>query len=294
MVAPAPAIASCTGGDFDALLTLLDQEFIFGRGRRLSLKQRFPATLRPQHPENILLARMEDAVVSALAVKPFTWITPERRWHAAMIGLVYTRPDWRGRGTASALMRAAQAKLEQEGFDFAVLWTRQPGFYARLGWIGADCGMLGSVQAATPGVTPPQAAPDAADIAWIETLRPDYAPERAERSDMNYAAVMPPAERLELLRGDSAYAIVGCGDGHGYLYDMLGGAGELPALWATLAARYRTLWLNLQRGSAAERFLSARSGINWQPQQLAMWLPLAAAARGARFADWYVPFLDRI
>ena len=294
MVAPAPAIASCSDADFDALLPLLDQEFIFGKGRQISLQRRFPATLDRRHPQNILLARVEGGIASALTTKPFTWVTPERSWRAAMIGMVYTRPELRGRGMAGALMRATQTKLAQEGFDFAVLWAAQPDFYARLGWSGIDCGTLGSAHAASPGATRSAMPPGAADIAWIEALRPRYAPERAARSANTYATLLPHADRLELLRGDAAYAIVGRDEGHGYLYELLGDVAELPALWARLATRYRTLYLNLRRGTPAQRFLSAQGGIEWQPQRLAMWLPLAATARDARFADWYVPFLDRI
>lgn len=294
MVVPAPAIAPCSAEEFGALLPLLDQEFVFGKGRRLSLQQRFPAILDPQQTHNILLARSEDGITSALVTKPFVWITPERSWRAAMIGMVYTRPQLRARGTASALLQATEARLAHEGFEFAALWTAQPDFYARLGWLGTDCGALGRAQAAAPDASRPLRPPDAADIAWIESLRPNYAPERAVRSGKTYATLLPPAQRLELLRGDAAYAIVGCDGADGYLYEMLGDIAELPALWATLAGRYRTLCLNLQQGSAVQRWLSAQGGITWQPQRLAMWLPLGAAARNARFADWYVPFLDRI
>ncbi len=294
MVAPAPAIASCSSADFDALLPLLDQEFVFGKGRRLSLQMRFPGTLDRQHPQNMLLASVGGAVASALATKPFTWITPERNWRAAMIGMVYTRPELRGRGVASALLRATQAKLAAEGIEFAVLWTARPDFYARLGWLATDCGTLGSMHAASPDANQPAMPPGAADVAWIEALRPRYAYERVARTAQTYASLLPHAQRLELLRGDAAYAIAGSDGIHGYLYEVLGDAAELPALWARLANRYRTLYLNLQNDTAAQRFLSAQAGISWQPQRLAMWLPLAAAAHDARFAHWYVPFLDRI
>lgn len=285
---------SCSGADFDDLLPLLDQEFIFGKGRQLSLQQRFPATLDRRHPQNIQLARVAGTIASALITKPVNWVTPERNWRAAMIGMVYTRPELRGRGTASALMRATQAKLAQEGFNFAVLWTAQPDFYARLGWSAIDCGTLGSVHAASPDATKSAMPPGAADIAWIEALRPQYALERAERTGKTYATLLPHAQRVELLRGDAAYAILGSDDSHGYLYEMLGDLAELPSLWTRLATRYRTLYLNLRPDTPAQRFLSTQPGITWQPQRLAMWLPFSAAARDARFADWYVPFLDRI
>ena len=294
MVVPAAAIASCSAEEFGALLPLLDHEFVFGRGRRLSLQQRFPGILDRQRTHNILLARIEGNIASALVTKPFVWITPERSWRAAMIGMVYTRPELRGRGTASALLHATEARLAQEGFDFAALWTAQPAFYARLGWLSIDCGTLGRAHAAAPDANRPLLPPGAADIDWIEALRPSYAPERAGRSGKTYATLLPHAQRLEMLRGDAAYAIVGCDDADGYLYEMLGDIAELPAIWARLASRYRTLCLNLQQGTAVQRWLSAQGAITWQPQRLAMWLPLSAAARTAHFADWYVPFLDRI
>jgi len=294
MVAPAPDIARATSADFDALLALLDAEFIFGKGRRVSLQQRFPETLDRAHSRNIMLARMEEAIVSALVTRPFTWITSQRSWRAAMIGMVTTRAEWRGRGMAGALMRAARETLAREGVEFLVLWAARPDFYAGLGWMAADCGALGSVQTAAPDATQSAAPFDAASIAWIEALRREYAPERVERCEISYAALLPHAEQLELLRSGSAYAIAGRDDRHGYLYELLGDAAEFPVLWARLARRYRALYLNLQRGTAAERYLSSRGEISWQPQRLALWLPLSETARAARFAGWYVPFLDRI
>lgn len=294
MVAPASTIASCSAGDFDALLALLDQEFIFGKGRRLSLQQRFPAVLNRRSPRTILLAKAQNLIVSALAIKAFDWITPGRNWRAAMVGMVYTRPEWRGRGMASTLLQAAQQRMVQESYDFAVLWTGRTDFYARLGWTGADCGVLGVAHSATTKAAQTAPALNAAAVAFIETLRRRSAPERAARTRICYASLPPPAERLELLRGDSAYALVGRRNDHGYLYEMMGEPGEFPALSSALAAAYATLYLNLRRDSAAERFFAAQRTIRWQPQRLAMWLPLSAAARSARFADWYIPFLDRI
>lgn len=287
-------MACCSVGDFDALIPLLDQEFIFGKGRRLSLAQRFPGTLDRNHPQNIQLASFDGSITSALVTKSFIWATPERSWSGSMIGMVYTRPDLRGRGTASALMRATQERLAQEGFDFAVLWTARPDFYARLGWLGIDRGTLGIAQPARAATSRFALPLGAADVAWIEALRPQYAPERVERTENTYATLLPHAERLELLRGDAAYMVLGSDDGSAFLYEMLGDSAEFPALWSRLAARYPTLYLNLPRGTPAERFLSAQGGITWQAQQLAMWLPLSATARGAHFADWYVPLLDRI
>jgi predicted N-acetyltransferase YhbS len=294
MVAPAAAIAPCTRAEYEALLALLDQEFIFRKGRLLSLERRLPEALDRARPENILVAREHGTAASALTLRYFDWITPGRNWRAAMIGMVYTRPDRRGRGSASALLQAAQARLTREGVEFAVLWTAQPGFYARSGWIGADCGVLGSAD--TAGADPASAAvaPDAAAITLAEELRQRYAPQRVARSAASYAALPPPAEQLELLLENDACALVGRRERHGYLYEFIGAPDKYALLWSRLSARYRSLTLNQQQGTPSQRWLSAHAAIHWQSQQLAMWLPLSAPARMARFSEWYIPFLDRI
>ena len=294
MVTPAPAIGCCGVAEFDALVPLLDQEFIFGKSRRMSLAQRFPGVLDRDRPENTLVARIDGDIASALAIKRFTWITAERGWSAAMIGMVYTRPERRGRGTAGALMRAAQEQLAREGSDFAVLWTSRPEFYLRLGWQRTDCGILGDLQSGPRGASASPASPSAADIAWMEQLRTRYAPDRAARTEESYASLYPPAERLDLLRSKSAYALLGADANGAYLYEMLGDGAEFPALWSGISARYGRLLLNLARDTPAQRFLQSQTGISWQAQRLAMWLPLGTAARGARFDRWYIPFLDRI
>jgi len=154
--------------------------------------------------------------------------------------------------------------------------------------------MLGRMRTASPGAAVPAMPAPSSAIEWIEALRSRHAPERAERTEKTYASLYPPAERLELLRSDGAYAIVGSSDNQAYLYEILGDEAEFPALWARLAVRFPALYLNLRRGTPAERFLSAQPGITWQSQRLAMWLPLSATSRNTPYADWYIPFLDRI
>jgi predicted N-acetyltransferase YhbS len=50
------------------------------------------------------------------------------------IGSVYTLPDYRKRGIASALMRLAVETLEHEGFEMSLLFAERLNFYAQFGW----------------------------------------------------------------------------------------------------------------------------------------------------------------
>ena len=285
-------IRHCTPAELPALIALLDEEFIFSKGRSISLAQRFPTVLREENCANILVACGGEGIGAAIAIKHFDWIAPERSWRGAMVGMVYTRPAMRGQGLASQLLRAAAEKLHAEGADFAVLFTAQPGFYRRLGWTTADCGVFGtyaSAGGAAAGCMPA----DANAIEALRLLRPDaYAP----RCHAHYRTLPLPAERLEMrISPDAAaYAVYGVQGDRAYVYEFGGAPSGYAALWQDICAAARTVHINERRGSAAQQWLAAIPGIGWRDQALAMWLPLAAAARNARFADWYVPFLDRI
>jgi hypothetical protein len=88
--------------------------------------------------------------------------------------------------------------------------------------------------------------------------------------------------------------VVGRAGGHGYLYEIEGDSDELPSLWLRVVSGYRSLTLNLPRGSAAQSALAAHGEVSWLPQRLAMWLPLAEPRSARCFGDWYIPYLDRI
>jgi predicted N-acetyltransferase YhbS len=285
-------IRNCTPAELPALIALLDEEFIFSKGRSISLAQRFPAVLREENCANILVACGGEGIAAAIAIKRFDWIAPERSWRGAMVGMVYTRPAMRGQGLASRLLRAAEEKLHAEGADFAVLFTAQPGFYRRLGWTTSDCGMFGTCASAGGGAS----GCTAADAGAIETIRSRSSGAHLLRDDASYRALPLPAERLQMRVSPcaAAYAIYGVQAEHAYVYEFGGAPSGYAALWQDVCAAARTVRINERRGSAAQQWLAAIPGIGWRDQALAMWLPLAAAARNARFADWYVPFLDRI
>ncbi len=138
-------IRGATPDDLERLLPLLDDAFIFGRQRTVSLRHRFPAVFRRDNLENLLLCLHGKEILSALAIRRFILRENGEHWRGAMIGAVYTRPEQRGQGLASRLLETAAQRLRADGADFGVLWTTQPGFYARLGWVAADCGMLGEM-----------------------------------------------------------------------------------------------------------------------------------------------------
>ncbi len=285
-------IRPCTPAELPALVGLLDEEFILSKGRNFSLARRFPTVLHAGNCPNILLACRGDEIAAAIVIKRLDWITPERSWRGAMIGMVYTRPAERGRGLASRLLRAAEQDLRADGTAFAVLWTAQPKLYGRLGWTNSDCGVFGtcaSAGGAAAGCPP-------ADIRVVDALRLRDPGAYAPRDGASYLTLPPPAEQLHLLAspGGAAYAIYGVQADRAYVYEIGGEPSGYAALWRDICAAPRAVYINERRSSAAHQWLSLQPDISWRDQALAMWLPLAEPACARHLGDWYVPFLDRI
>jgi predicted N-acetyltransferase YhbS len=278
--------------ELPALIALLDEEFIFSKGRSASLARRFPTALHPDNCPNILVACRGGEIAASTVIKRFDWITPERNWRGAMIGLVYTRPTERGKRLASQLLRTAEEKLRTDGTAFAVLFTAQPEFYRRLGWTSADCGVFGTYASAGGAASDCTSAGAHA----FEALRLRSPRAHMTRDSASYRTLPPPAERLEMLvsPGGAAYAIYGVQADRAYVYEFGGAASGYAALWQHICAAPRTVYINENRGSASQQWLAAIPGISWRDQALAMWLPLAEPDSERCYARWYIPFLDRI
>lgn len=284
-------ILECPASDCDEALTLLDEEFIFSRGRTVSLSVRFASALSAPDAR-FLIARQQDRVESILFLRPFQWITPALTYRAAMIGLVWTHPEARGRGLGSAMLAEAGICMRREDIDFAVLWARRENFYRRAGWISADCGTLGRTRLAGTGTI----VSGEASALWpgIHALRESAKEERVARQLTNYRALLPPATHHDAVLEGNAYALIGRAGTIAYVHEIGGDLGGMPALWHAMQSRYGEAFINVRRGSPAHLWFGAQPSITWQDQNLAMWLPLSARVDPVQFRDWYIPFLDRI
>ena len=291
MVAPV-LIRPCTPAELPALIALLDEEFIFSKGRKLSLARRLPTALHADNSANILLACRGDAIAACVVVKRFDWITPERSWRGAMIGLVFTRAAERGQGLATRLLHSAQEQLRADGAAFAVLFTAQPAFYRRLGWTSADCGLFGTY--ASTGGDAAHCAPT--DARTVEAIRARQSDAHLQRDGASYRSLPLPAERLEMRAsiGSAAYSIYGVQADCAYVYELGGEPSGRAALWQDICAAAATIHINERRGSASAQWFAHIPGIAWRDHALAMWLPLAKPACARHFGEWYIPYLDRI
>lgn len=296
-------IRGATPDDLERLLPLLDDAFIFGRQRTVSLRHRFPAVFRRDNLENLLLCLHGKEILSALAIRRFILRENGEHWRGAMIGAVYTRPERRGQGLASRLLETAAQRLRAADADFSVLWTTQPGFYARLGWVAADCGMLGEMPIETQnGISGGEVTRLDAKNAGeqIETLRAHWLDAATLRTFPDgYRTLPPPAEKVEALllgqeKENAAYALAGRAGESVILYEMTGHPDRFPALWREARRAARRILVNERKDSPAQRWLAANTALSWQDKPLALWLPLSPKVDYSRIARWYIPYFDRI
>lgn len=272
-------------------VALFDQEFILSRGRALSFAQRF-GDIFSSSDCFIVAGTLADELVSALTVRAFTWIDGDREWRGAMIGLVCTKPQFRGRGYAAELLTTAEERCRALGRDFAVLWTANPAIYAGLGWIAADRGMLGTCKIPSSQNLPAPALAQDAVIGKIHALHEARVTRRVRRQPENYRHLLPPAEQLVFLLEGNSFALCGRLGRTGYVYELAGDEADMPKLWAAVAASFNEYYVNVERDSTAHCWLRTHSQLGWMVQSLAMWKSLRTNA--VPFRQWHVPFTDRI
>lgn len=295
--------------EIPALVAAMDQQFVFGKGRAISLAQRFPKVYVAGNANNIFVVEDCGEIVSALACKCFALQEGGVIWQGAMIGGVFTLAARRGAGLASLLLEQVAKTLQERGLDFAVLWTGQPEFYARLGWVLADCGVLGDWQAdlsASPSVDISLAdatlilPAHAADAAYINQLRQHWCRGSLPlRGNNAYLQLPLPADSVELLQWgqgmqDTAYAILGQAGDTGIMYEMAGNPIAYPSIWASVSARYTRVLVNDAPATDSQRWLVENTSAKWQDKALAMWMPLSAKVKMSDAAAWYIPYFDRV
>lgn len=294
-----PVIDYCRPDELESLLNLIDTEFVFAKKRSRSLVERFPAVYSPHNFGNIYVARCDGVLAASVTIKKCIWHAAGRNWRAAMVGMVYTCPDYRKRGLGSAIMQHMQQDLASSGMDFAVLWTGIPEFYERLGWFANDCGVFGEflpgvVNSSVVFIEPRRLSENWAEC--IDAFRRKKQIEFMERVPLDYAAVPLPAETVDVLLSDKpeGYAIVGRTATACYLYEAHGDPDFWDRLWQSLCHAYPKLYINQQTGSPFQKWLFEKRLVVWQEQNLAMWLPLTEPAYRVGIEKWYIPYFDRI
>lgn len=291
------SIEACRKDEQPSLIALLDEEFIFKRGRTLSLSERFPSLFHVSNLPNIHVLRLDGAIRASLVVKHFDWYAGVERWKGAMIGLVHTDPTCRGKGLASEMLRSLESKFQSDGIDFGVLFTTIHEFYERLGWKIADRGVFGEVRSGVPALSKASVSPRAlteGDSSWIECFRKETCGEFIPRTMLDYRTVPLPAIEMECFQSSRGYAIVGKTGSTGYLQELVVKNGAFSELWPSIISSYESIFVNDRQESSLFRWLEKNQPVSWKAQRQTMWRAFSKKASTRGMDEWYIPYFDRI
>ncbi len=290
------------------LLTLLDEEFVTLRGRKLSLAKRYPDLFGAQGTADFHWLTEGDSPVSMLVTRAMQFDVKGKPWKGVMVGWVHTLRTHQGKGLAGALLNAVSQRMADEGADFMLLWAHQHAYYRAQGYQVADATML--AESATKGLLPGRDMPSltlkpgnltAADHQRLQALA-DADDRGGTPFALREAGRIPlPFERISVVlagkrNAPDAYVVLGY---QPHWITVLEGAGDASALRGLVAAQCHhtaNIRVNARRDSALHRALG--DVLPWRAKPLAMYLPLSHRCETAHLlydaAGWSFPFVDRM
>ena len=285
------------------LIRLLNKALIHSRQRTLSFESRFSGVYDTDNLDKLFVAKADSRIISSVAVKHRQLIYNGTTLDLAMLGGVFTKPNYRGQGLASSILRYVETSLRQTEFDATVLWTTIPSFYERVGWNLWDIGLYGPLQkrkllkASQTTVKCVSITTEA--IKRLEEIRAKYLPCRVIRQPIDYQTIPFPAEKIECFKvvvDDEwkAYAISGRSNDIGYVYEIIGDPAVFIDLLSAIGGAYQKIYVNDYIGSPSAQWMDAHKLACLAPKNLAMWQILTSSLTMENMKPIYISFMDRI
>ena len=294
-------IKKCDSRTLPDLLRLIDNEFIYSKGRSASLTVRYPKLFSADNLENVYVACSGGTVYATTTVRKFDLLSDGQVWKGAMIGLVCTASEARGRGFGTLVMDAIVREYKNSDTDFLVLWTGINSFYGRMGWVTEDEGAFSKVDIGKITYNNNLVIPDCyenADFNFIELIREKFLPLRVKRVIEDYKVIPPNVDVVEYYifeeKGVEGYAIVGRKERTGYIYEIVGSHNAFSVLIQSIVQNVDNLFTNDRPDSASGLWLTENKCVEWHSQNQTMWYKLSAKFTNISCKKIYVPYFDRI
>ncbi len=254
-----------------AFVSLCWDVFFASRGRGVTMAAHFP-WLRVPGQACFVTLRCDGEVVAGCAIRFVADSAGRRRGGA--LGLVCVDPRHRGQGHSARVLERALAHADSLGLADLVLWTSQPGLYARHGFRPDDDALFGTISM-PPGT-------GAGSLALERSAWPDAGETRG----------LPPfAASAVRWRSAAASAIVLQGPDTPILAEWTGADDDVADLLAhAMPGSWR---INALEGDTLPRTLAGRGGdVRLAPSRLRMVRsPDDPAAPGRRYP---LRVLDRV
>lgn len=283
------------------LLSLVDTEFIYNKGRTVSLATRYPNLFSKNNLDNVFVACSGGTVAATTSVRKFILHSDGRSWSGAMIGLVCTASDARGRGLGSHVMDSIVDECKNTDVDFLVLWTGINGFYERLGWVTEDEGAIGKINLelfySNDALIDPLNSTKL-EFDWIESIRKKYLSRKVLRCKDDYSVIPPSVDFVDFFLykriGFESYAIVGRRERTSFIYEMVGNQESFPVLLHSIGKHVDSVFINDNPNSVSGQWLTKRKCVQWQSQNQTMWYKLSDCFSNVSCKGLYIPYFDRI
>jgi len=127
-------IRTLRSGEEETLLELLDGWELPDGWRGRDFFRRYVEDDPTFQPENVWVAEQGASLQACVQIFPRRLYAEGHALPAGGIGSVFTRPEARGEGLASALLERATGAMRERGLEVALLFTDRIGFYAARGW----------------------------------------------------------------------------------------------------------------------------------------------------------------
>jgi predicted N-acetyltransferase YhbS len=243
-----------TLGCYSEAIEILDEEFVFSKGRSISLAMRMPHAYGSQNADNIFCAVERNVICGVLVARRFEILLDTQWTTGYMIGGVVTKKEFRNQGIASRLLFNLGEKLLDA--SFFILWTGIPDFYKRLGWRDAKRGIWGQFKS-----RPDQSKAsndrvifkvfDKKDLPDIDIIRRRSTLAQLRDDDYERYAVIPlPANNAGIFMENTgcnhtnAYAAVGINGETAYIYELLGEIPSIKNILNQMCNTYATVYFN--------------------------------------------------
>jgi len=169
-------IRTLRADEHEALLELLDGWELPDGWRGRDFFRRFLEHDPSYDDANVLVAEDAGRLVACVQIFPRRLLLRGRAIPAGGIGSVFTRPEARGSGVASALLAASADAMRARGMLLSLLFAERIGFYTRAGWTSwpSTRALIRPAEGAAPPVSPPDVVirplDPARDLAAVERL----------------------------------------------------------------------------------------------------------------------------
>jgi predicted GNAT family N-acyltransferase len=109
-----------------------------------SVADEYPTALNPQNIHNLRIIKDAEKILSHAVVKPTIVRTRRGLFKAGCIGSVVTTESHRNQGLSHSVINECLRSVEEQGCDFAILWSNLYEFYKKLGFelAGSEVSLL--------------------------------------------------------------------------------------------------------------------------------------------------------